>query len=137
MKTNRTPLIIVSSLLALMLCQSCHKDLRQRAAEEARQYTEKYCPTPVDNYVRTDSTVFDLQTDEYIYYCTLTGPIDSHEFVDFHRAELVEGLRQAIRQSIPLQRYKQSGFTFRYVCRSEAAPDTILMDERIHQKDYQ
>lgn len=46
---------------SLLLC-SCHENLEKRAQREAREYTEKYCPTPVQNYTRTDSVTFDIKT---------------------------------------------------------------------------
>ena len=49
---------------SLLLC-SCHENLEKRAQREAREYTEKYCPTPVQNYTRTDSVAFDVKTKIY------------------------------------------------------------------------
>lgn len=123
--------------ISLMLFTACHKSLREHAVEEAQEYTRKFCPTPDNNHVRTDSAVFNIQTDEYIYYCTLTSPIDSREFVDFHRKEITQNLRLAIRQSIPLKRYKDAGFKFRYICRSAAQPNTIWLNVLITPDDYQ
>ena len=38
---------------------SCQESLEERAEREAREYTEKHCPTPPQNDVITDSIVFD------------------------------------------------------------------------------
>ena len=134
MKKIHISLVLIFVLASLL--SSCHKDLRQRAVEEAKEYTRKYCPTPVDNCVRTDSTVFDLSSDTYIYYCTLTERADDSLFVAMHHDEIAESLRQSIRQSINLQRYKKAGFSFRYVCHSEKNPAQILMDLGVSKDDY-
>lgn len=68
-------LIIGIVACAALLC-SCHENMEKRAQREAREYTEKYCPTPVQNYTRTDSVVFDIDTKTYHYYCSITGDLD-------------------------------------------------------------
>ena len=50
--------IIIIALAALSLT-ACKKSIEDKAAEEARAYTQKFCPTPVYNLTRTDSLGFD------------------------------------------------------------------------------
>ena len=57
------------SLLTLLFV-SCHESLEERAEREAREYTERNCPTPVVNFSRTDSVRFDREARNYIYYCS-------------------------------------------------------------------
>lgn len=47
---------------------SCQETMEEKAARQAKEYTERYCPTPVVNYSRTDSIVFDRERKVYIYY---------------------------------------------------------------------
>lgn len=132
---RRMPVVCMVAGCLLML-SSCHKSLRQRAVEDAREYTRKYCPTPVDNCVRTDSTAFILDTDTYTYYCSLTDRADDSLFVAQHRDEIVRQLSYSIRNSIGLQRYKRAGFSFRYVCRSATNPSLTLLDLTITKEQY-
>ena len=45
---------ICAALCSVMLC-GCHESMEQRAQREAREFTKKYRPTPVQNNFRTDS----------------------------------------------------------------------------------
>ncbi len=47
------------------LVVSCTESLEDKAAREAKEYTEKYCPTPYVNDSRTDSAAFDKTTKMY------------------------------------------------------------------------
>ena len=98
---------------------ACHESLEDRAAREAKEYTEKYCPTPVNNFTRTDSVVFDKATRTYHYYCTIN-----------------DGLLQSITKSTNIKAYKEAGFNFAYTCRSQKNPRLILFEGMYTQKDY-
>ena len=118
---------IFYAIAALML-MGCQKSLEERAEQEARDYTRKFCPTPVQNHTRTDSLVFDRQSLTFIYYCTLTDFMDDAKLIEENRQTLTDGLRQSIRESTGLKVYKDAGYSFRYVLRSEKNPDTILYE---------
>ena len=114
--------------VAALMMMGCQKSIEDRAEQEARDYTKKFCPTPVYNHTRTDSLVFDRATRTYIYYCTLTDVMDDAKLIEENRQTLTDGLRQSIRESTGLKIYKDAGFSFRYVLRSEKSPDTILYE---------
>ena len=118
---------IFCAIAALML-MGCQKSLEDRAEQEARDYTRKFCPTPVHNHTRTDSLVFDRQSLTFIYYCTLTDFMDDAKLIEENRQMLTDGLRQSIQESTGLKVYKDAGYSFRYVLRSEKSPDTILYE---------
>ena len=113
----------------MLLTTGCQKSLEDRAEQEARDYTRKFCPTPVYNHSRTDSLVFDRPTRTYIYYCTLTDVMDDAKLIDENRQTLTDGLQQSLRESTNLKVYKDAGFSFRYVLRSEKNPDEILYEK--------
>src|SRR3712207_8347171 len=77
-------------LFALLACSltACHESLEDRAAREAREYTEKYCPTPYVNNTRTDSVAFDTASKTYTYYCSLNGQADSKQFIEQYRKRI-------------------------------------------------
>lgn len=118
---------IFYAIAALML-MGCQKSLEERAEQEARDYTRKFCPTPVYNHTRTDSLVFDRQSLTFIYYCTLTDFMDDAKLIEENRQMLTDGLRQSIQESTGLKVYKDAGYSFCYVLRSEKSPDTILYE---------
>ena len=68
---------LLFAVASLALMCSCHHDtIEDRAEREAKDYTEKFCPTPYTNDVRTDSLTFDKSSKTFTYYCRLRGLID-------------------------------------------------------------
>ena len=59
------------------LLVSCTESLEDKAAREAKEYTEKYCPTPYVNDARTDSAAFDKTKKMYTYYISLRNKADN------------------------------------------------------------
>ncbi len=123
-------LIFIATAAAFLLC-ACQKSIEDRAEQEARDYTRKFCPTPVDNYSRTDSLVFDRAARTFIYYCTLTDVMDDPELIEKNSAELTDGLQRSLRESTALKLYKDAGIGFKYVLHSEKNPELVL-----YEKDF-
>ena len=113
--------------VAAALMVSCHESLEKRAQREAREYTEKNCPTPWYNYTRTDSVVFNTSTRTYTYYCTFSGPLDDPSVIATHREQLIQLLTSSVRESTHMKPYVEAGFRFQYVCRSEKSPREVLL----------
>ena len=124
-------------LIVALTLVGCQKSLEERAELEAKEYTKKYCPTPIVNYSRTDSMVFDKANRTYIYYCTLTDMMDDKEVIESKKDVLSDGLLEAIKGSTYLKAYKDAGFGFRYIIRSEKDPSVVLFDGTYMKKDYQ
>lgn len=82
---------------------SCGESLEDRAAREAKEFTEKFCPTPVQNDESTDSLTFDKHTKTYTYYRTLSGPADNAPVINANRTKLVATLLEALK-TIPVPR---------------------------------
>lgn len=122
-------------LLGMMLFASCQESLEERAEREAREYTEKNCPTPPENGVITDSLVFNKSNKTQFYYLTFTGEIDEPEMIAGHEDELRQQLLEQIRYNPTLRPYKEAGFSFAYVCRSQKTGKTVL-NYKFTPKDY-
>ena len=118
----------------ICLTTSCRESLLDRAEKEAKDYTRKYCPTPVINFSRTDSVVFHRNDSTYIYYCTLTGRMDDQQLINLHQKELSEMLENAVLQSTNLKLYKEAGFYFQYIIHSEKEPNKVLFSKLITNK---
>lgn len=117
-------------LLAGSICLAdCTESIEDKAVREAKEYTQKVCPTPYVNDSRTDSAVFDKESRTYTYYLSLRGKADNKEAIDANRKKLHD-LQQASLDNNPgLQKYKEAHFAFRFVYRSDAHPDKVLLDE--------
>lgn len=116
---------IVSSLLLTIF--SCQESLEEKAERQAKEYTHKYCPTPVINSTNTDSISFDHKRKVYIYYLSLHDQLDNQEVIDSNHDLLCEMLTQSVRESTSLKGFLEAGFKFEYICRSAKDPKKILL----------
>lgn len=117
--------------LFTMFLVSCHESLEDRAVREARDYTERCCPTPVINYSRTDSVTFDKATRNYTYYCSFVDAFDNAAIINQNRQAIHDGLVEAISTNTSMKTYIDAGFTFTYIVRSASHPETILYKDKI------
>ena len=110
---------------------SCQESLEDKAARQAKEYTERYCPTPVINYSRTDSVVFDKKWNVYIYYLSFCDMLDDSEIIEENRDKITDMLTQSVRESTGLKNFIEAGFRFEYVCHSEKEPKKVLFKVNI------
>lgn len=110
---------------------SCQESMEDKALREAKEYTRRYCPTPVINNSRTDSITFDPQKHLFTYHFTFVDVMDDEELIRQHQAELIEVLTNSVRESTSMKQYVESGYKFRYVCRSKKNPKVILLQANV------
>ena len=139
----RTPTTLIKISLSLLcgiavlpFITSCQESLEKRAAREAKEYTQKSCPTPERDYTIIDSLGFDLSTHTFIYYYTLTGTADNASGIEGHEGELHDVLIRAVRNNTSMKRYKEEGYSFRYVYRSQKNKNQKLYDTTITAEEY-
>lgn len=108
---------------------SCTESLEDKAAREAKEYTEKVCPTPFVNDSRTDSAVFDKKRRTYIYYITLRGQADNQQAINDNKEKLHNLQKTALDNNPSLQKYKEAHFAFRMVYHSASHPQQVLLDD--------
>lgn len=123
-------------LIGAALFTACNESLEKRAQREAKEYTEKFCPTPVSNYTRTDSVVFYPETKTYHYYCSFVDRMDDAEIINQNKQAIDEMLLKAIIQSTELKPYKEAGFSFAYTCHSDKDPKKVLFESNYTKKQY-
>ncbi|MCM1079332.1 MAG: hypothetical protein NC344_08215 [Bacteroidales bacterium] len=129
----------ISVFIFLALCaflSSCQESIEQRAEREAREYTQKYCPTPPQNDVITDSIVYHSATRTYSTYMTFTGKLDDAGIMAEHESEISENMLRMVRSNSGILPYKKAGFSFEYVCRSQREPEKMLLHVTFTEKDY-
>lgn len=125
-----------SILLLSLLVAGCGKSLQDQAEEQAREYTRKYCPTPVKQYERMDSMTFDRQTNTFTYWKSLFGEADRADVVEKNRDRFHEALLKAVSEDTRNRVFKDEGFRFRFVYHSGSKPQQVLLDYTFTQKDY-
>lgn len=125
---------IVITMMAIAFLTACQESLEDRCAREAKSYTEKKCPAPVGDNTTIDSIGFDKATHTMLYYYTLSGAADDAEAVASvnPRANLL----QEIKNSTSIKAYKDAGYNFKYIYRSQKNPQTILFETTFTKKDY-
>lgn len=141
-KVLRKALFAFASLMALVVSSSvfvsCHESLEKRAQREAREYTERNCPTPWDNNdVRTDSVGFDIDSRTYIYYCSVRGKADNADFINAKRQVLTDNLKEDVNSNPNLKAFKEAAFSFAYILRSNKDAKQVLFSITITPKDYE
>ncbi|EGN57086.1 putative lipoprotein [Hallella multisaccharivorax DSM 17128] len=115
---------------------ACHRaTLEDMAAKTASDYTERYCPTPVEDFQRTDSITFDRGTHTFSYYYTLTGKIDDPAVIEKGEKQILATIIGSLKENTSMKDYKQAGYNFRYVYRSQKNGN-VMIDKTFKQKDY-
>ena len=115
--------LVCASALTLL---SCQESLEERAEREAKEYTQQFCPTPTENYTRTDSVVFDKSTKTYTYYCAFSDVFDDQEIVNKNKKEIHDALKQNLSENTSLKAFKEAGFVFAYVVHSTKDKNKVL-----------
>ncbi len=123
-------------LAGAFLLASCHESLEDRAAREAKEFTEKQCPSPVRDNTRTDSLTFDKESKTICYWYTLCGAADNADAINKDKEHLTSVLLDGVKSSTDLKAYKDAGFKVRFVYHSEKTPQQRLLDVTFTEKDY-
>jgi len=120
---------LIYAVAFVALLASCTESLQDKAAREAKEYTEKFCPTPYVNDSRTDSAAFDKNTKVYTYYITLRNKADNKQAIDANKEKLHKLQKQALDNNPGLKKYKEAHFSFRFVYHSAKNPKQVLLDD--------
>ena len=115
--------LIAAIVIASM--SSCHHDsLEDRAEKLTKDYTERYCPTPVQNMQRTDSITY-----------TLSGKADDAKIIAKNKGKLNKELLRQLKDNTSYKVFKEAGFNFHYVFRSQAN-GKVLLESNFTKKLY-
>ena len=128
---------IAISCLMLAMMVGCQESLEDRAARETEEYTQKYCPVKVSDNTFLDSMTFDKQTHTLVNHFSImtdsTSAQRAVEKADMIKSQLIEDVRNDTRN----KRFKEEGYSFRFVARSYEDQSVILYDNIIRPEDYQ
>ena len=121
---------------AILLVVACHENLEERAAREAAEYTRKSCPQLLNVFTRLDSTSFDIPSRTFNYYLTLMGEADNLEEAAAKQSELHDALAEGLRFDTSQKKFKDAGFSYRYIAYSEREKGKTLFETTITQEEY-
>ncbi|WP_314286045.1 hypothetical protein [Prevotella pallens] len=122
--------------IGCFLLTSCQESLEDKAAKECKEYTKKYCPTPMVNNTRMDSMTYEPQTRTIHYYYSIYNEGDNKANVEANKQLLQQILLNGIKTDTASKLYKEAGFNFRFTYRSGKNPKTILLDETYKKGQY-
>ena len=88
------------------LLAGCRESLEDRCAREAKEYTEKNCPTRMDKNIILDSMAFERDTHTLHYYYTLTGFADRDGVME--EVDAKGALKEDLKNSTSLRVYKEN-----------------------------
>ena len=125
--------LFIAATAALMLA-ACQESLEDRGAKEAETYTRKNCPAPIDKTMILDSMTFEKDSHTFCYYYRMTGAADTEGAIDWDKAK--DALRHALKNTTAMKMYKDAGYSFRYVYRSEKDPTKVWKDVTLTKNDY-
>lgn len=124
---------IVAVISALLLV-SCQESINEKAAREAKLYTQKNCPALLAENIRIDSLAFEPASRTLHYYYTLSGTADT--IVPSRQPAMREALLHDLKNTTIMKAYKDEGFNFAYTYRSEKNPEAIILDATFTKDDY-
>ena len=123
----------IIAILGLVLA-SCQESLEDRCERDAKEFTRKQCPAPMDETTIIDSLTFDRATHTLHYYYRLTGIADEENALN--KEEAINTLKQALKNSTSVKTYKDNKYKFAYTYRSEKNPKKIVLEVLFTDKDY-
>ncbi len=121
----------------LLLLASCQESLEDRAAREVVEYTRKACPQKLNDFTILDSLTFDKSTHTFTQHLTLTGNADNVERAQQMNSQLKDDLVMGVKSDTSQKRYKDEGYNFRFIARSQSNKDVILYQATVTKEDYQ
>ena len=92
--------------LCTCLCACHHATLEDRAEKYTKDYTERFCPTPVQDMQRTDSLTFDRTTRTFNYYFTLVDKADNADIIQTKQKEITDALLKQLKENTSAKVYK-------------------------------
>lgn len=128
-----SPIVFVAMTVAFTSCK--HTTLADRAAKDAQDFTERYCPTPVQDMQRLDSVTFDRATLTLCYHYRLSGNADNMDAIKLARGKIKKALLEDLKNDTQVKAYKDAGYNFRYIFYSEKS-NSVLMDEKFSKNNY-
>lgn len=121
------------TLISLFFLISCAETLEERAKREADEFTKKNCPAPLSRDLTVDSMTFDPSDHLFTYYYSLSPKVDC---TNINKGDTEQQLLRQLKNQVTLRKYKEVGYSFRYVYYPLVNPKEHVIDVTFHEKDY-
>ena len=114
-------------LIGLIGLVSCTENFADRCRREAREFTEKQCPHPVDPMIDLDSMLYVDEPQGFAYYYTLHGEADNDSLITDELMEVFRNrLCDKLRTDITMKPYKERQFSFSYIYKSKSTGKELV-----------
>lgn len=127
---------IIVLTLSMCILTACQESLEDQCERECREYTEKKCPTSLDQSLRIDSMTFDRSSHTITYHYTLLGDLDNQDVIDAGRDSFTAKLRNDLKNTTNMRAYKAEGYNFSYVYYSDKEKKRCRLSVLFTEKDY-
>ncbi len=127
-------------LYIFILSVSCRQEsIDELFSRSAREYTDRYCPKPLDEIVTLDSVVYYPPTNQekgrYAYFHNVKGNLSDIEELKKHETEIFNELLSKINNTQDLKQIKDEGVTIQYTFYSKINKK-IIFDFRFTNQIY-
>ena len=113
--------------LAFSSCTE-RQTLEEKATADAREFNRRYCPTPVVNFMRTDSISFNPKNHTFTYSYSFCDMLDNEKIVAINKNKITNVLTSSVKNSTSMKTYIESCYRFHIVCHSDKSPRTTLFE---------
>ncbi|MCF0243921.1 MAG: hypothetical protein HUK06_04030 [Bacteroidaceae bacterium] len=127
----KSKIVVLFSFLTLVI--ACAETLEERAARDAKEFTEKNCPAPITRELTIDSMTFAPQSHTISYYYSLSPRYD---ISNLDKEKTKELLLTQLKNQTNLIKYKEAGYSFRYIYYELIKPEHRIIDVRFSPQDY-
>lgn len=124
---------ILALFLALTMV-ACQESLEDRAYREAKEHTAKFCPQRLNENTTLDSLTFDITSHTFTSYLTIITDAEGAQRAQQLGSMIREELVMLVKSDTSRKIYKEEGYAFRYVARSD--DNSLLYDTTITSDDY-
>lgn len=107
--------ILLLLVLGTTLLISCHKKTQGEKFKEMVTNENKKYPARLDKNITIDSVAYDVPANKLTYYYSLVGELDNDSLIDKNYASLYNQLREAVDNSVEMEKYRKFGTTIQYI----------------------
>ena len=139
MQISKSFIFLINTFVLAILISCGQISNDEKFANGAKEYTERYCPKPLDESVILDSVVYHIpQGDKegvYSYYHSVRGDSTDMQNLKEHQNELYDELLSRINNTQDLKQIKDCGIIIEYVFYSLASKE-IVLDFNFTKENY-
>ncbi len=104
---------------SLIVFHSCQESFDSRLQKNAQDYTKRYCPKQIDDFVVLDSVVYHMpendKAGEYCYYHTMHCTAEEVEQLKSQEQTAHDDILEKINNTQDLKSLKENGKTIGYI----------------------